>query len=236
MRHRQYRIATLSSAAGEPPNGVRTAVSLIGTPSSHQRRRAAAEAADHRRIKVEVCALASASRKVPPGETGASKNGGLQAIGRSRGGLATRIHLVAANARMAFCFACSPGQAADGSEGRRLIRRFKALWRIFSRLEMADQMFTGFTHFAHVADGLLCINMPRPIDRPIRASNQPAPASTLAPARLARERMAAGEGKRPGVQLVEQPRDLVLARAAGGIGAERQFDLEDRLGDIAETQ
>src|SRR5262252_5709978 len=52
---------------------------------------------------------------------GAKKNG-PQAIGKSRGGWTTKIHMVAADARTAITFALSPGQAHDAPEGRKLLR------------------------------------------------------------------------------------------------------------------
>ena len=51
---------------------------------------------------------------------GAKKNG-PQAIGRSRGGCTTKIHLVAANARCALILKLSPGQAGDAPAGRELL-------------------------------------------------------------------------------------------------------------------
>ncbi len=51
---------------------------------------------------------------------GAKKNG-PQAIGKSRGGWTTKVHLVAADARTAITFALSPGQAGDGPMGRELL-------------------------------------------------------------------------------------------------------------------
>ena len=48
---------------------------------------------------------------------------GPQAMGRSRGGWTTKIHLVAAEARTAITFALSPGQAHDAPEGRTLLQR-----------------------------------------------------------------------------------------------------------------
>ncbi|MGH8727862.1 MAG: IS5 family transposase [Burkholderiales bacterium] len=53
---------------------------------------------------------------------GAKKNG-PQALGKSRGGWTTKIHMVAADARTAITFALSPGQAHDAPEGRKLLRR-----------------------------------------------------------------------------------------------------------------
>src|SRR5271169_4358752 len=51
------------------------------------------------RIKIEAFALDSTSVKVHPGWHGGVKKNGPQAIGKSRGGWTTKIHLVAANAR-----------------------------------------------------------------------------------------------------------------------------------------
>jgi len=58
------------------------------------------------------------------GWDGRIKKNGPQALGRSRGGWTTKIHLVAADARTALTFALSPGQAHDAPEGRKLLHRF----------------------------------------------------------------------------------------------------------------
>src|SRR6266576_2885900 len=50
-----------------------------------------------------------------------SKKNGPQAIGKSRGGWNTKVHLVAANARTAITFCLSPGQAHDAPVGRELL-------------------------------------------------------------------------------------------------------------------
>ena len=55
------------------------------------------------------------------GRDGRSKKNGPQAIGKSRGGWNTKVHLVAANARTAITFALSPGNAHDAPEGRALL-------------------------------------------------------------------------------------------------------------------
>src|SRR5260370_18733556 len=55
------------------------------------------------------------------GWEGRSKKNGPQAIGKSRGGWNTKVHLVAANARTAITFALSPGHAHDAPEGRALL-------------------------------------------------------------------------------------------------------------------
>ncbi|QDL38640.1 IS5 family transposase [Rhodoferax sediminis] len=75
------------------------------------------------RIKIEAVSLDSTSIKVHPDGTGAFKKNGPQAIGKSRGGRNTKIHLVAADARTAIAFSLSPGQAHDAPEGRALLRR-----------------------------------------------------------------------------------------------------------------
>jgi hypothetical protein len=65
--------------------------------------------------------LDSTSVKVHPDGTGALKKG-PQAIGKSRRGWTTKIHLVVADARTAITFALSPGSAHDIPEGRELLR------------------------------------------------------------------------------------------------------------------
>jgi transposase len=71
-------------------------------------------------IKLEAVSLDSTIVKVHPDGTGAFKKG-PQAIGKSRGGWTTKIHLVAANARCALSFALSPEQAGDAPQGRLLL-------------------------------------------------------------------------------------------------------------------
>ena len=60
-------------------------------------------------------------QSTPRWHRGAKKNG-PQAIGRSRGGCTTKIHLVAANARCALILKLSPGQAGDAPNGRELLQ------------------------------------------------------------------------------------------------------------------
>ena len=74
-------------------------------------------------IDLEVVGLDSTTVKVHPDGTGALTKRGPQAIGRSRGGLTTKIHMVAANARTAILFALSPGQDHDAPHGRRLLKK-----------------------------------------------------------------------------------------------------------------
>ena len=58
-------------------------------------------------------------RQGPSGWDRGVKKNGPQAIGRSRAGWTTKIHLVAADARTAL----TPGQAHDAPEGRTLLQR-----------------------------------------------------------------------------------------------------------------
>ena len=75
------------------------------------------------RIKLEAMSMDSTIVKVHPDGDGCAKKKGPQAIGRSRGGWTTKIHMVAADARTAITFSLSPGQAHDAPEGRKLLNR-----------------------------------------------------------------------------------------------------------------
>ena len=59
--------------------------------------------------------------KVHPDGTGALKNG-PQAIGKSRGGWTTKIHMVAAGPRTTVNFLLSPGNVHDAAPGRELLK------------------------------------------------------------------------------------------------------------------
>src|ERR671915_2559722 len=65
--------------------------------------------------------LGQHQRQGSPRRDGRSKKNGPQAIGKSRGGWNTKIHLVAADERTALTFALSPGHAHDAPEGRKLL-------------------------------------------------------------------------------------------------------------------
>ena len=67
--------------------------------------------------------LDSTSVKVHPDGCGALKTRGPQAIGRSRGGLTTKIHMIAADARTAITYALPPGQDHDDPHGRELLKK-----------------------------------------------------------------------------------------------------------------
>ena len=70
--------------------------------------------------EVGQVSLDSTSVKVHPHGCGAQKNG-AQSIGRSRGGLTTKVHVIAVDDRRALAFSLSPGQARDAPEGRKLL-------------------------------------------------------------------------------------------------------------------
>ena len=55
---------------------------------------------------------------------GGSKKNGPQAIGKSRGGWNTKVHLACADDRTALRMRLSPGQAGDGVEGRALLENW----------------------------------------------------------------------------------------------------------------
>jgi transposase len=75
-------------------------------------------------IQLDAVSIDSTSIKVHPDGTGALKKSGPQSIGKSRGGWTTKLHLIAASASMAMIFTLSPGQAADGPEGRALLEKW----------------------------------------------------------------------------------------------------------------
>ncbi|MCZ4313702.1 IS5 family transposase [Comamonadaceae bacterium G21597-S1] len=68
-----------------------------------------------------VCFAGLHQHQGASGWHGRPKKKGPQAIGKSRGGWNTKIHMVAADARTAVTFSLSPGQAHDAPEGRRLL-------------------------------------------------------------------------------------------------------------------
>ena len=69
-----------------------------------------------------ACVSGQHYHQSPPRRHRGAKKNGPQAIGRSRGGCTTKIHLVAANARCALILKLSPGQAGDAPAGRELLQ------------------------------------------------------------------------------------------------------------------
>jgi transposase len=68
-----------------------------------------------------TCVLGQHHHQSASGRHRGTQKNGPQAIGRSRGGCTTKIHLVAANARCALILKLSPGQAGDAPHGRELL-------------------------------------------------------------------------------------------------------------------
>ncbi len=66
------------------------------------------------RIRIEAVSLDSTIVKVHPDGTGALKKNGAQAIGKSRGGWSTKIHMVAASARCAILVSDFPANPLCG--------------------------------------------------------------------------------------------------------------------------
>src|SRR3974377_2423890 len=66
-------------------------------------------------------------RQGAPRRDRCSKKNGAQAIGRSRGGWTTKIHMVAAAAGAALTSSLTPGQAGDAPAGRELLRQLPDL-------------------------------------------------------------------------------------------------------------
>ena len=74
-------------------------------------------------IDWDTVGLDSTAVKVHPDGCGAPKTQGPQAIGKSRGGWTTKIHMLAAGTQAAIAFCLSPGQAHDAPWGRELLKR-----------------------------------------------------------------------------------------------------------------
>ncbi|MDP6651927.1 MAG: IS5 family transposase, partial [Gammaproteobacteria bacterium] len=93
------------------------------------------------RVRVEAVSLDSTAVKVHPDGTGAPKKNGPQAIGKSRAGWTTKIHMVAADARTAVNFSLSPGNAGDAPEGRKLLKAttLSAKYMIMDRAYEGDE-------------------------------------------------------------------------------------------------
>jgi transposase len=73
------------------------------------------------KVRVNFICLDSTTVKVHPDACGALKKNGKQAIGRSRGGITTKIHMVTASDRAALTFSLSGGEKNDSPEGIKLL-------------------------------------------------------------------------------------------------------------------
>ena len=93
---------------------------LVQEGCSGSRVREVADGADRAHQDRGVCTRLDLDQGTS-GWHGRSKKNGPQAIGKSRGGWNTKVHLVAANARTAITFALSPDNAHDAPEGRALL-------------------------------------------------------------------------------------------------------------------
>lgn len=77
-------------------------------------------------IRVESVSVDSATVKARPDGTGRGiKARGRQAIGRSRGGLTTKIHMAAASDRTAVGFSLSGRLAYDAPESIAMLKRIR---------------------------------------------------------------------------------------------------------------
>ena len=65
------------------------------------------------------------NREGAPGRNGCFKTSGEQSIGRSRGGITTKIHMVTASDRAVVGFSLSGGQARDAPEGIALLEEIQ---------------------------------------------------------------------------------------------------------------
>ena len=92
------------------------------------------------RIEPEAVSLARPSGKVHPAGADALKNG-PQANGKSRGGWPTKMHLVAADARMAVTVSRSPSQAYAAPDGGKLLRHLGGQRE--QRSVLMDQAYAG---------------------------------------------------------------------------------------------
>jgi transposase len=77
---------------------------------------------------IDAVSLDSTIVKVHPDGCGTQKKG-VQATGRSRGGLTTKIHLIAASDEWAVTFRLSGGNAEDAGEGRLLMEELGPIER-----------------------------------------------------------------------------------------------------------
>ena len=86
---------------------------------------------------------------------------GPQSLGRSRGGLTTKLHLVAADERRAVVFCISPGEEGDAPWGRELIGR---IGKLPSRCALAmDRAYEGdATRALAEANGFIPVVPPNP--------------------------------------------------------------------------
>ena len=93
------------------------------------------------RVRVETVGLDSTIIKVHPDGTGALKKTARKPLAKALGGWTTKLHLVAADSRHAFTLSVSPGNAADGVEGRKLLEGWKDIPQ--GALMVMDRAYEG---------------------------------------------------------------------------------------------
>ena len=76
-------------------------------------------------IKSDTFCIDSTSIKVHPDANGYLKKSGKQAIGRSKGGLTTKIHMIVCSYRDVLIFSLSSGASHDSQEGLKLVDKLK---------------------------------------------------------------------------------------------------------------
>ncbi len=88
-----------------------------------------------------MASLDSPLAKVHPDGTGVRRKHGPQAIGKSRGGWTTKVHMIAANERHALAFSLSHGEVGDAPEGRKLLSktRISAVHLVMDRAYEDDE-------------------------------------------------------------------------------------------------
>lgn len=73
-------------------------------------------------IKSRIFCLDSTCVKVHPDAVEALKKSGKQAIGKTKGGFNTKIHMISSSERTSVIFLLSEGQSEDDPEGRKLLK------------------------------------------------------------------------------------------------------------------
>ena len=75
----------------------------------------------HNQHQGQYCVFGQYNSESTPRRLRSFKKRGKQAIGRSRGGLTTKIHMVTASAKFAVSFSLSSGSANDSPQGMKLL-------------------------------------------------------------------------------------------------------------------
>ena len=116
-RRTRLQVAWVAATVWEMAHRLHPDESVVEGRGPRPSLRAVANAHQFMRLKLEAISLDSTERQGPSRRHRRGKKNGPQAIGKSRGGWTTKLHLAAADARTAVTFALSPGQAHDAPEG-----------------------------------------------------------------------------------------------------------------------